>query len=213
MRLENTFEVSRPPAEAWDIIMDVRRIVACVPGAELVSIEEDGSYKGTVGVKLGPVALKFQGNVRIVDADPHARTASVIARGSDQKGRGNAGATTKISILAAGSGSRVHLDTDLQLSGMVAQYGRATGMIAALSNEIISQFAAALSAQLAGYEAAAKTPGAAAKPGAASEQPFPRATAVAKAPALGFGTIWRAFLAWVRGKMIVGRPGGRDTRG
>ena len=188
-------EVARPPAEAWDILMDVPRIARCVPGAELIAIEEDGSYKGSVAVKLGPVALKFLGNVRI-DADPQTRTASVIARGSDQKGRGNAGATTKISVVPAAAGSLVQLETDLQLSGMVAQYGRATGMISALSNEIIAQFAEALRAQLAEPEAtgdgqAEET----ATAGRGQQEAKPKA-----ASALGFTTFWRAFIAWLTGK-------------
>ena len=172
--------------------MDVPRIVGCVPGTDLIAIEEDGSYKGSVAVKLGPVALKFLGNVRI-DGDPETRTASVIARGSDQKGRGNAGATTKISVEPAATGSLVRLETDLQLSGMVAQYGRATGMISALSNEIIRQFADALRAQLAEPEATGD--GQTGGPAAGQHKAKPKA-----ASALGFATLWRAFIAWLTGR-------------
>jgi carbon monoxide dehydrogenase subunit G len=175
--------------------MDVPRIVGCVPGAALIAIEEDGSYKGSVAVKLGPVALKFLGNVRI-DGDPATRTASVIARGSDQKGRGNAGATTKISVVPAAAGSLVRLETDLQLSGMVAQYGRATGMISALSNEIIGQFADALRAQLAEPEVTGESQ-TGAKPKVAS--------------ALGFAMLWRAFIAWLKGKIRRPRDVARNS--
>ncbi|HXF54864.1 MAG TPA: SRPBCC family protein [Hyphomicrobiaceae bacterium] len=189
MRLENTFEVARPPAQAWDILMDVPRIAGCVPGADLIGREEDGSYKGSMAVTLGPVTLKFFGNVRITDADPSSRTASIIARGSDQKGRGNAGATTRVSIVPSGEGSLVRLETELQLSGMVAQYGRATGMVEALSSEIVAQFAKALHAELASADPAH----APAKPTAASEA---RAT---KAPVFGLAMLWRALLAWLRG--------------
>jgi carbon monoxide dehydrogenase subunit G len=196
LRLENTFEVARPPAEAWDILMDVPRIVGCVPGAELIAVEQDGSYKGSVAVKLGPVALKFLGNVRI-DGNPETRTASVIARGADQKDRGNAGATTKISVVPAAAGSLVRLETDLQLSGMVAQYGRATGMISALSNEIIAQFAEALRAQLASPTGETAAGEREAKPKAAS--------------ALGFATLWRAFIAWLKGKIRRPRDVARNS--
>lgn len=198
MHLENSFEVTRPPAEAWDILMDVPRIAGCVPGAELIGVEEDGSYTGSMAVTLGPVALRFLGKVQITDADPQSRTASIIARGSDQKGRGNAGATTKVSIVPSGNGSLVQLKTDLQLSGMVAQYGRATGMIAALSSEIVARFAEALRAELA----SSKAGGAPAKPEDLAEKRR------AKAPVFGLAMLWRAFLAWLRGR--TGRAAGAE---
>ena len=64
MKFDNSFEVSLPPPEAWTVLMDVERIAPCMPGASLTEVVDDRSFKGTVSVRLGPVALTFEGEAQ-----------------------------------------------------------------------------------------------------------------------------------------------------
>jgi hypothetical protein len=64
MEFDNSFEVPLPPAEAWKVLLDIERIAPCMPGAELTEVLGDNSYKGKIGVRLGPVALTFAGLVK-----------------------------------------------------------------------------------------------------------------------------------------------------
>lgn len=198
MLLENRFDVPRPPAETWSILLDVPGIVGCIPGAELTTVEPDGTYKGRVAVRLGPVALKFGGTAVIGDIDEAARTAVIRAKGADTQGRGNAGATTRMRVEPSGDGSTVVVETDLQLFGMVAQYGRASGVIAAVAGEIVAAFAANLRAKLAQAEAV-PVPGSTEAPAAATVPPPAPAR---PAGTIGPGLLWRAFLAWLRHGLI-----------
>ena len=59
MEFDNSFEVPLPPDEAWAVLMDIRRIAPCMPGAELTDVVDERTYKGRIGVRLGPVALTF----------------------------------------------------------------------------------------------------------------------------------------------------------
>ena len=63
MEFDNSFEVPLPPAEAWPLLMDIKRIAPCMPGAELTEVVDDKTYNGKIGVRLGPVALTFAGTV------------------------------------------------------------------------------------------------------------------------------------------------------
>ncbi len=45
-------------------------------------------------------------------------------------------------------GTRVELDTEVQLAGQVAQYGRGAGMIADISAQLVSRFADNLRARI-----------------------------------------------------------------
>jgi carbon monoxide dehydrogenase subunit G len=148
MKLTNQFDVPMPPAETWAMLMDIERIATCVPGAELVEVVDKTTYKGKVSVKLGPVALAFLGTARFVDIDEAAHTATVKAQGTDQKGRGGANAAVKLCLVPLAEGTRVTVDTDVNLSGSVAQYGRGSGIIESLAAEITSQFAANLRRQI-----------------------------------------------------------------
>ena len=129
MQIKNNFDVARPPAQAWSLLLDVPKSVTCMPGVELTSVEPDGRYTGKLAVKLGPVALKFNGTATLEDVDEASHSATIRAQGNDLQGRGNAGATARMRVVPNGAGSTVLIETDLQLSGMVAQYGRASGVI------------------------------------------------------------------------------------
>ena len=148
MDLHNTFEVPLPPDQAWTVLLDIPRIAPCMPGAELTEVVDDKTYKGKCGVKLGPIALTFNGVAAFDEIDAAAHTAKVKAQGTDTKGRGGASAQVVFRLEPAGSGSKVVVDTKLDLSGSVAQYGRGTGMIQAVASQLIGQFARNLGAEL-----------------------------------------------------------------
>ena len=65
-------------------MLDIKRIMPCIPGAELLEASEDGSsYRGKVSVKLGPVGLAFVGTARFAERDDALRRARLQAKGSD----------------------------------------------------------------------------------------------------------------------------------
>ena len=149
MEFDNSFDVPLRPAEAWPLLMDIRRIAPCMPGAEVTEVVDDTTYKGRIAVRLGPVALAFAGVVKLEELDGVNYKARVKAQGSDAKGRGAANATASFRLEPAGSGSKVLVHTDLALSGAVAQYGRGVGIIQATAASIMTQFAANLKSQIA----------------------------------------------------------------
>ena len=154
MQIDNSFEVPLPPAEAWKVLLDIERIAPCMPGAELTEIVDERTYKGKVSVRLGPVALAFAGQVQFEDVDDENFKACAKAQGKDSKGRGGANANIVFNLEPAGLGSTVLVATDLNLSGSIAQYGRASGMIQGVATALIGQFAQNLKAQLEQTEGA-----------------------------------------------------------
>jgi hypothetical protein len=149
MEFDNSFEVPLPPAQTWLVLMDIKRIAPCMPGAELTEVVDDTTYKGKIAVRLGPVALTFAGLVKFEDIDNANHKAQVRAQGADAKGRGSAQAVASFRLEPAGGGCKVLVHTDLSLSGAVAQYGRGVGMIQATAAALIGQFANALKTEIA----------------------------------------------------------------
>jgi carbon monoxide dehydrogenase subunit G len=179
MEFDNAFEVPLPPAEAWPVLMDIRGIAPCMPGAQLTDVIDDKNYKGNISVRLGPVALTFAGVVTFEEIDNVNHTARVRAQGTDAKGRGSAQAKATFKLEPSATGSKVMVHTDLTLSGAVAQYGRGVGMIQATASALMNQFAAALKKKIAQQPA----PQAAVAPQQRSEAPPAPAAASAAAPA------------------------------
>jgi carbon monoxide dehydrogenase subunit G len=210
MEFDNSFEVPLPVDAAWKLLMDIRRIAPCLPGAELTEVVDDHTYKGKVGVRLGPVSLAFAGTVRFEEIDDANRRAKIAAQGSDAKGRGAANATATFHLEPVAGGAKVLVHTNLTLSGAVAQYGRGVGIIQITAAQIITQFANNLKAQLgpaavptaATPPVAAETEAAAAPAGPAapaSPSPAPPPTK----PISGFALAGAVFLAWL--KRLFGR--------
>jgi uncharacterized protein len=195
VEFDNSFEVPLPPAEAWPVLMDIKRIAPCMPGAELTEVVDDKTYKGKIGVRLGPVALTFAGTVRFEEIDNANHSARVKAQGTDAKGRGGANAAASFRLEPVANGSKVLVHTDLALSGSVAQYGRGVGMIQATAAQIINQFAGNLKAQLAAVPAAAMAD--AATPGASA--PPPPAAKPISGFALMAKVLWDAIVRLLKG--------------
>ena len=82
MEFDNSFEVPLRPAEAWPLLMDIRRIAPCMPGAEVTDVVDDTTYKGRIAVRLGPVALAFAGVIKFEELDGVNYKARVRAQGS-----------------------------------------------------------------------------------------------------------------------------------
>jgi carbon monoxide dehydrogenase subunit G len=150
MRIDNALNVDLPVPEAWKMLLDIPAVVPCMPGAELLAVEDARTYRGQVKVKLGPVAVAFQGRAILDHVDESARTVRVKASGTETKGRGAAQADVTFRLRPDGGGTRVDIVTDLTLAGAVAQYGRAQGVIADVAQAIIDQFADNLRRQIAG---------------------------------------------------------------
>jgi uncharacterized protein len=109
----------------------------------------ENTYKGKINVRLGPVALTFDGVVKFDEINDSSHTARVSAQGTDAKGRGGANASSVFRLEPAGSGSKVLVHTNLSLSGAVAQYGRGVGIIQATAAQLMNQFAKSLKEKLA----------------------------------------------------------------
>ena len=82
-------------------------------------------------------------------------------KGKTSKGRGGANATVDFHLVSIPTGSQVVVKTDLNLSGAVAQYGRASGLIQDVASQLIGQFATCLKSKLGTAGPAAAQPAAA----------------------------------------------------
>jgi uncharacterized protein len=156
MLISNEFEVGLPVAQVWEFFGDIPRVAACLPGAELTEERDSDSYAGRVAIRMGPVRLRFTGIADITTRDADQHRIVVRASGADERGRGQAEMVVTATLTTAGTGTRVEVQQDLQLSGAAAQYGR--GMISDVSAVLMRDFAAAMRRQIEGGPSAAAAP-------------------------------------------------------
>jgi carbon monoxide dehydrogenase subunit G len=147
VKLHNEFTVPVAVEQAWDVLLDLERVAPCLPGAELHGAE-GSEYRGQMTIKLGPVRSRYEGTVRIEQADVEARRAVMRAQARDDSGGGTAAATISTQMRSVGEGTRVAVETDIQISGPAAQFGR--GVMQDVSSKLIGRFADCLAEEMAG---------------------------------------------------------------
>src|SRR5919205_1132076 len=156
MRFQNEIEVAAPPDELFAFVSDVERVAPCLPGAAIEG--RDGEdYQGSMKVKVGPITGTYKGRMRFLERDEQARRAVMSARAAEVNGQGNAEAKITTEIDEAGEGtSRIRMDTDLQMRGRVAQFGR--GAMEKISQRMFDEFARNLEREMSGGGGAAAEP-------------------------------------------------------
>jgi carbon monoxide dehydrogenase subunit G len=189
--IEKSFVVKAPAADVWAFLTDPYRVAGCLPGAAITGRGEDGSWGGTITVKVGPVTASYRGKLRFERLDEAAREAEIAASGQETRGKGGADMRMKSRVAERSPGeAEVVVVSDVNVVGILAQFGR--GMIQDVSDQLFQKFAAAMRKELEGgaaggaqppqpAQAAAQVPGAAA-PGAAPTVTEAATTAQAASP-------------------------------
>lgn len=139
MRLTNSFSIDRPVAEVYEAFLQVERIATCMPGSTLLGESQPGTYEGEVKVKVGPLGVTYAGQFVILEADDAAHRLTMRAKGREKRGAGNADAHIVATLKESGAGTLVEIETDLDIRGKVAQFGR--GVIGEVTDGIMQTFA------------------------------------------------------------------------
>ena len=115
MELAHRFAVPTPVEVTWAHFQDIASVAECFPGAQVTSAEAD-TFSGTVKVKLGPIALVYNGSGTFVEKDESAHRFVVDAKGKDKRGNGTAGAVVTCTMTDSAGATDVEVVTDLNIT-------------------------------------------------------------------------------------------------
>jgi len=146
VELSHHFTVPIGVEETWAHFNDIASVAECFPGAQVSEADQD-SFAGSVKVKLGPIALLYNGSGTFVEKDEAAHRFVVDAKGKDKRGNGTAGATVTVTMTDAAGATDVSVETDLAITGKPAQFGR--GVMQDVSDKLLGQFVSCLEQRLA----------------------------------------------------------------
>jgi carbon monoxide dehydrogenase subunit G len=184
MKLTNEFTVAVPIERAWETLLDIERVAGFLPGATIEPTDEEGVYAGAMKVKLGPMTVQYKGTARMGAVDEANHTADIQVEAKELRGQGTARATIRNTLVPEDGGTRVVAETDLDITGRQAQFGR--GIMQDVAGRMLGQFAQRFEAHLLGDEGAEATPaGAGAAAAAPAAGPAAGATEPAAPPSEG----------------------------
>src|SRR4051795_9736074 len=157
MKLENEFTVPASIDEAWTLLLDVPRVATCLPGATVEDGGGDeGVYQGAMKIKIGPITAQYKGTVEIQEADEANRRVAMRAQAKDARGQGTAAATITSTMEETSEGTKVHVETDMRVTGPAAQFGR--GVMQDVSAKLMKRFADCLAEEMSRGGGAAQEP-------------------------------------------------------
>jgi len=125
LKLTNEFTVTVPLERAWETLLDIERVAGFLPGAKIEPSSDEGVYRGTMRVKVGPMVVNYKGTAQLVHTDDAEHVADIAVQATDTKGQGTASATIRNRLVPTDTGTRVIAETDLSITGRQAQFGRA----------------------------------------------------------------------------------------
>jgi carbon monoxide dehydrogenase subunit G len=146
MKLRNEFSIGAPIDQTWDMLLDIQRVAQCLPGAKIEPADGDGVYRGQMKVRLGPMTVEYQGTARLGDVDEDDHVATIDVKGKEARGQGTASATITNSVAPEGDRTKVTVETDLNVTGRPAQFGR--GIMEDVASKMLDDFAKRLEREL-----------------------------------------------------------------
>jgi uncharacterized protein len=155
VRIESSFTVAAPPDQVFAYLLEVNQVVGCLPGAELSEIVDSQTFRGKLKVKVGAVSVSYQGTAHIVDMveDDTSATVTIEGEGREIGGQGSVRAKLLLTVSATDDGgSAVRLESDLTITGRVAQFGR--GVIEDVSKRLMGQMGECIGTKLQAAPAA-----------------------------------------------------------
>ena len=146
--LTKSFEVPQSTNLIWNHLIDPTKIMDCVPGVSIDEKVGENHYKGKVGMKFGPMGVKYDADIFYDEVDIENKKIIISGNGVDSKGNGNAEMKMNIMLAELESGS-VRLDAimDVTVKGKIAQFG--SRLIDTVSNQLFKQFVSNFSKKLA----------------------------------------------------------------
>ena len=138
MDFNYTYAVNAPADNLWDIVKDIPTVGTCIPGATDIMEGDDGSYTGTVKVRVGPIALGLNGKLSIDSQDADARTISFTGEGADRKVPGNVRVKISMAVSGEGATSELVVNSEANVMGKLGEFGQ--GIIKRKADGIMKDF-------------------------------------------------------------------------
>jgi carbon monoxide dehydrogenase subunit G len=70
LNFEDKILLEAPRPKVWNLLLDVNRFAACMPGLEQVQQIDDRTFDAVIQASVGPMTGKFSFRARIVESEP-----------------------------------------------------------------------------------------------------------------------------------------------
>lgn len=146
MEMTGERRIPAPREKVWNALNDPEVLRACIPGCETLERTGENEFTATAGVRIGPIAAKFNGRVQLTDLD---EPNSYRIQGEGQGGvAGFAKGGASVRLADQGPFTLLSYAVQAQVGGKIAQLG--ARLIDATSKQMADQFFDRFTSEVAG---------------------------------------------------------------
>lgn len=122
MDMQGSRQLDATQDQAWEALNNPDILKACIPGCEKFELTEENVYNVGVALRIGPVAAKFNGTVKLMDIQPpHSYSLQFEAQGGVAGfGKGE----SKVSLITNSEGCELSYTVHSKVGGKIAQLGQ-----------------------------------------------------------------------------------------
>jgi len=146
MQFKHQYTIAQAREPLWDTLMDVHKVAGCLTGVEALEVLQDDLYAGILAVKMGPVNLKFSGEVSVTRRDRQHWLGILEANAKDAKAGGGFKAALTLQLVEAEpDATDLEITLDTTFLGRLGELGRP--LIKKKINTMMDDFIKTLNAQ------------------------------------------------------------------
>jgi len=149
MEMTSTRTVPAPVETVWTALNDLEVLKSCIPGCDAIEPDGENAYRIAMAARVGPVAAKFSGRMKLADIDPpRGYTLSFDGQGG---AAGFAKGEARVALAPAENGAATALSYTVkaQVGGKIAQIGSrlVDGAAQKLADDFFGRFSDAVAAK------------------------------------------------------------------
>ena len=141
MDMQGSRQLAVTQQQAWEALNDPEVLKLCIPGCDSIAATDEHAYQLTNAIKVGPVAAKFKGTLRLADIQaPDSYTIHFEGQGG-AAGFGKGSARVTLSPLAQ-QGCELGYIVNATVGGKIAQVGQRLidGVAKAMAESFFKRF-------------------------------------------------------------------------
>jgi uncharacterized protein len=143
MKVEGVYAFPGQPQQVWDLLLDPESLRTCIPGVESLTETSPDHWDAVLKVGVAAIRGTYKSKVAIADKQPPTEY-TLLVEGSG--GPGFVKGSAKIMLEADGESTRVRVEGDGQVGGMLAGVGQR--MLPGVAKMLMNQFFECLIAKL-----------------------------------------------------------------
>ena len=148
MILEGRQTLAANPDQVWSALFDRDVLEQAIPGCESLEQTSDTSFKAVVKLKIGPVSIRFKGDVELSDIDV-GKSCTLSGKGSGGIA-GFAKGAAKMTLISQGAETVLDYTADVAVGGKLAALGNR--LIKSTAQKLTGEFFANFDRALTGEE-------------------------------------------------------------